>query len=61
MKEYSNIDDDITNTKLVEVKQVSETEFKATVEIVSDGNLNELTFPVQKQKKGWKIIVGQDV
>jgi ketosteroid isomerase-like protein len=50
-KQYSNIEEEITDTKIVEIKKVSETKFKATVEIVSDGNLNELTFPIQKQEK----------
>ncbi|GAA0336530.1 hypothetical protein GCM10008967_28610 [Bacillus carboniphilus] len=59
-KQYKNIEEEITDTKIVEVKQVSEIEFKATVEIVSDGKLNELTFPIQKQEEDWKIIVGQD-
>lgn len=59
-KEYSNIEEEISDTEIVEIKQVSETEFEATVEIASDGNLNELAFPIQKQEKDWKIIVGQD-
>ena len=60
-KQYSSIDDDITDTKIVELKNVDETKFEATVEINSDGNLAKITFPVEKQKKGWKIIVGQDL
>ncbi|MGE7186237.1 hypothetical protein ACQKKK_20390 [Peribacillus sp. NPDC006672] len=59
-EQYSNIDDDITDTKIVELKKVSETEFEATVEIVNNGKLTELTFPVEKQKTGWKTIVGRD-
>ncbi len=59
-KQYSNIEEEITDTKIVEIKEISETEFEATVEISSDGNINELTFPIQKQDEDWKIIVGQD-
>lgn len=59
-KEYSSIEEEITDTKLVAIKKVDETEFEATVEIVSDGNLYELALPIQKQEKDWKIIVGQD-
>lgn len=59
-KEYSNIEEEITDTKIVEIKKVDETEFEATVEIVSDGNLYELTLPIQQQEKDWRIIVGQD-
>jgi len=59
-EQYSSIDEDITDTKIVELKKVSETEFEATVELINNGNLAEFTFPVEKQKAGWKIIVGQD-
>ncbi|WP_102272083.1 hypothetical protein [Cytobacillus massiliigabonensis] len=59
-KQYSSIDEDITDTKIVELKKVSETEFEVTVELANSGDLSTFTFPIQKQKKGWKIIVGQD-
>ena len=59
-KQYSNIKAEITDTKIIEIKKVSETEFEATVEMVSDGDLNEFIFPIQKQKEDWEIIVGQD-
>ncbi|MFE8696405.1 hypothetical protein ACFYKT_08655 [Cytobacillus sp. FJAT-53684] len=59
-KQYSNIEEEITDTKIIEIKKVNETEFEVTVEMVFDGNLNELTFPIQKQEKDWRIIVGQD-
>lgn len=54
-EQYSTIDFDITDTK-----KVSETEFEATVELIEEGNLTNFTFPVEKQKTGWKVIVGQD-
>ena len=60
-EQYSNIDDDITDTKIVELKNVDETKFEATVELISNGNLAKFTLPVEKQKTGWKIIVGQDL
>ncbi len=59
-EQYSTIDFDITDTKIVELKKVNETEFEATIELIEQGNLTKLTFPVQKQKRGWKVIVGQD-
>ncbi|MEG0619453.1 MAG: hypothetical protein RR557_09160 [Bacilli bacterium] len=58
---YSNIDENITDTKIVELKKVSETKFEVTVELIDNGGyLKKPTFPVEKQKTGWKIIVGQD-
>ncbi|MFL0366182.1 hypothetical protein ACH0BF_24635 [Pseudobacillus sp. 179-B 2D1 NHS] len=51
----------VTDTKIVNLKKVSETEFKATVEFVENGNLSKHTFPIQQKGKEWKIIVGQDV
>lgn len=59
-EQYSSIDEDITDTKIVELKKVSETEFQATVELINNGDLSNFTFPVEKQNTGWKIIVGQD-
>ena len=64
-EQYSSIFDedihsDVTDTKIVELKKVNETEFEATIELIEEGNLTKLTFPVQKQKRGWKVIVGQD-
>jgi len=64
-EQYSSILDedihsDVTHTKIVELKKVNETEFEATIELIEQGNLTKLTFPVQKQKRGWKVIVGQD-
>ena len=59
-EQYSSIDEDITDTKIVELKKVSETKFEATVELINNGDLAKFTFPVEKQKTGWKIIVGQD-
>ncbi|MBO0602225.1 hypothetical protein I2483_11155 [Sporosarcina sp. E16_3] len=64
-EEYSSIIDEginsnITGTKIVELKKVSETEFAATVEMIDEGNLTNFTFPVEKKKRGWKVIVGQD-
>ncbi|WP_409369602.1 hypothetical protein [Lysinibacillus sp. 38-6] len=59
-KQYSTIDSDITDTKIVELNKVNETEFEVTIEVVDKGNLTKLTFPVKKQKTGWKVIVGQD-
>ena len=64
-EQYSSIFDedihsDVTDTKIVELKKVNETEFEATIELIEQGNLTKLTFPVQKQKRGWKVIVGQD-
>ena len=35
-------------------------EEEATVELNNNGNLGKFTFPVKKQKTGWKVIVGQD-
>ncbi|KEF39545.1 hypothetical protein M670_01318 [Schinkia azotoformans MEV2011] len=58
-KEYEKINDEITDTRIVEIKNVSETEFEATVEMVVNGDKNELIFPIQKQEKDWRIIVGQ--
>lgn len=60
-EQYSTIDSDITDTKIVELKKVNETSFEVTIEVIDEGNLTKLTFPVEKQKKGWKIIVGQDL
>jgi len=60
-KEYSSISGDITDTKIVELQKVNETKFEVTVELVDKGELFNLTFPVEKQKKGWKVIVGQDL
>lgn len=60
-EQYSTIDSDITDTKIVELKKVNETSFEVTIEVVDEGNLTKLTFPVEKQKKDWKIIVGQDL
>ncbi|MFL0366239.1 hypothetical protein ACH0BF_24995, partial [Pseudobacillus sp. 179-B 2D1 NHS] len=51
----------VTDTKIVNLKRVSETEFKATVEFVENGNLGKHIFPIQQKEKEWKIIVGQDV
>lgn len=59
MKQYETMDAEITNTKIVEIKKVNETEFETTVEMVVDGDKQELTFPIQKQEKDWRIIVGQ--
>lgn len=64
-EQYSSILDedihsDVTATKIVELKKVNETEFEATIELFEHGNLTKLTFPVQMQKRGWKVIVGQD-
>ncbi|WP_342540400.1 hypothetical protein MHI39_24120 [Heyndrickxia sp. FSL K6-6286] len=59
-EQYSSIDGDITDTKLIELQKVNETEFEVTVELVDNGELVNLKFPVKKQKKGWKVIVGQD-
>ena len=64
-EQYSSIFDedihsDVNDTKIVELKKVNETEFEATIEMIEQGNFTELTFPVQKQKRGWKVIVGQD-
>lgn len=59
-EQYSSINDDITDTKIVELKKIYNTEFEVTVEIVNSGELSTFTFPVEKQKKGWRIIVGQD-
>lgn len=60
-KEYSGIGGDISDTKIVELQKVSETKFEVTVELINNGELFNLTFPVEKQKKGWKVIVGQDL
>ncbi|MFD1927669.1 hypothetical protein ACFSFY_06265 [Sporosarcina siberiensis] len=65
-EEYSSIIDEginsnITGTKIVELKKVNETEFAATVEMIDEGNLTNFTFPVEKKKRGWKVIVGQDL
>lgn len=60
-EQYSSIDDDITGTKIVVLKNVDETKFETTVELIRNGNLAKVTFPVEKQKKGWKVIVGQDL
>lgn len=54
-----DIHSDVTDSKIVELKKVNETEFEATIELIEQGNLTKLTFPVQKQKRGWKVIVGQ--
>lgn len=59
-EEYSAMDNNITDTKIVELKKVSETKFEATIEAIEEGNLIQLTFPVEKKKNGWKVIVGQD-
>jgi len=59
-EQYSTINSDITDTKIVKLKKVNETEFEVTIEVVEKGNLTKLTFPVKKQKTGWKVIVGQD-
>ncbi|MGM0851015.1 MAG: hypothetical protein ACQEWI_00070 [Bacillota bacterium] len=59
-EQYLSIDEDITDTKIVELKKVSETEFETTVELSQNGNSAKFTFPVEKQKNGWKVIVGQD-
>lgn len=64
-EQYSSIFDedihsDVTDTKIVELKKVNETEFEATIELIEQGDLTKLTFPVKKQKRGWKVIVGQD-
>lgn len=59
-EEYSAMDNNITDTKVVELKKVSETKFEATIEAIEEGNLIQLTFPVEKKKNGWKVIVGQD-
>ncbi|MGM0924713.1 MAG: hypothetical protein ACQEWW_26605 [Bacillota bacterium] len=50
----------ITDTKIVNLKKISGTEFKATVEFVENGNLGKYTFPIHQKEKEWKIIVGQD-
>jgi len=64
-EQYSSIFDedihsDVTDTKIVELKKVNETEFEATIELIEQGDLTKSTFPVKKQKRGWKVIVGQD-
>jgi len=59
-EQYSTINSDITDTKIVKLKKVNETEFEVTIEVVEKGNLTKLTFPVKKQKTEWKVIVGQD-
>ncbi|MEK4425820.1 hypothetical protein [Solibacillus sp. FSL K6-1523] len=51
-EQYSSIDDDITDTKIVELKNVDETKFETTVELIRNGDLAKVTFPVEKQKKG---------
>ncbi|MGM0924754.1 MAG: hypothetical protein ACQEWW_26825 [Bacillota bacterium] len=50
----------VTDTKIVSLKKVSETKFKATVEFVENGNLSKYTFPVEQTENEWKVIVGQD-
>ncbi len=61
-EQYSNINQEIKETKIIEVKMITETEFEATVEIIeADDILTEVTFPIKKQEKVWKIVVGQDL
>lgn len=60
-KDYEKINEEITDTKIIKIKRVSETEFEASVEIVSNGNLYKPTFPIKKQGNDRKIIVGQSL
>src|SRR5699024_7006923 len=55
IKHYSNIEEEITYTQILDLIKVNGTEFEATVEIGSDGDLNEHKFPIVKQGKDWKI------
>ncbi|WP_338754914.1 hypothetical protein [Bacillus sp. FJAT-52991] len=63
-QEYSVIvtDENVTNTKLLNLKKISDTEFETTIEVASNGGSSDkLTFPIKQQENGWKIIVGQDM
>lgn len=61
LKEYASIDDDITNTNLVDIRKVSNNEYETTVEVISNKKFYELTLPIQLQDNKWRIIVGQDL
>ncbi|USK32153.1 hypothetical protein LIT25_16225 [Bacillus sp. F19] len=50
----------ITDTKIINLKKISETEFEATIELVENGNLATYTLPIKQKEKEWKLIVGQD-
>jgi len=58
MKEYQDINSEISETRIIEISAISPTEFEATISVVDvDGEL-ELKFPVKKEKNKWKLIVG---
>lgn len=59
LKEYSGIDSKVSKTQIIEVSNISPTEFEAKVLIVDDNGENELKFPIKEQENKWKVIVGQ--
>ncbi|MFY0758924.1 hypothetical protein AB1K32_08615 [Metabacillus dongyingensis] len=61
-EEYSIIfaEQDVTDSKIVNIKKVSENLFEATIEFVESGDFATHTFPVKQKDEEWRIIVGQD-
>ncbi|MDQ0268332.1 CHASE3 domain-containing protein [Cytobacillus purgationiresistens] len=61
-EQYLSIEQQISDTKIVELNRVNEIKFEATIELVDDGDMSELKLPIEKQKSNeWIIIVGQDL
>lgn len=60
-EDYLTIDDEVTETQIVDVQRISDNEYLAAVEFISNGELIETKFPVRKLEGDWTIIVGHDL
>ncbi|HJB22726.1 MAG TPA: hypothetical protein H9946_01115 [Candidatus Jeotgalibaca pullicola] len=59
LEEYSGIDSKVSKTQIIEISNISPTEFEAKVSIVDDNGKHELKFPIKELENKWKVIVGQ--
>ncbi|MCG3089303.1 hypothetical protein [Sporosarcina cyprini] len=59
LKEYLDIEPDISKTEIIEITAISPTEFEGTISYEDVNGEKETKFPIIKQKSKWKVIVGQ--
>lgn len=59
-EKYRAMGKEITETKLVNIQEVTKDEYLVKVSYVVDGgDRQEVSFPVVKKERKWKIILGQ--